>query len=518
MGRGSLSLLLGSVGSLFVQGVGAILVARLLGVTRYGLYTLSLVPTALFITFTMIGVSGAVTRFISYHAKKGEEPAARGIASSGLVLSVTVHVAVAAFVIALSPFLVTSLVHSGSLVLYSELAATTIPAQGIMNFMTGAFNGRFMNSYTAVILFSQAAIKTVASVALIFLGFGIEGAVYGFVLSYYASVLLGFVFLPRVGLSKPVSFMADVRKILRFGSPGYASNIVRGAATQGQLILLQLFSGTAAVGAFSALSNLASLLYVITNPVSSTSFQAFSELSAEQGKAKFSKTYPVSVLVNAVLLAPFIFMFVLFSHQFVQVLYDHGYENYYYALSIISLGFLGVNFGSYVQLSFLSGTNRPGGAALLGMMGSAVLFTLTLILAPFFGIAGAALATAVSFILPGVIGHLYFIRGRFGLRIPAGKILRTNLAAALAAALSFAFAPHAFVRSWLGVGEVVLFSVAVISVYSVLLPLFSGVTEEELLLIRSSLGRLVVVSDIWGLVEKLARKSMALRKKMVRAG
>lgn len=516
MGRGSVSLFLGGVGSLLVQGVGAILVARLLGVTRYGLYTLSLVPTGLFITFTMIGVSGAVTRFVSYHARRGEEHLARSITASGFILSAAVHLAVAALVIVLSPFLVVELVHTRSLVVYSELAATTIPAQGIMNFMTGAFNGRFMNTYTAVVLFSQAVVKTAASLALILLGFGIAGAIYGFVLSYYASILVGLLFLTRVGFSRPTSFAADVKKILRYGSPGYLANIIRGGAVQGQLILIQAFSGAAEVGAFSALSNLASLLYAITNPVSSTSFQAFSELSAKHDGGRFSRAYPTAVLVNVILLAPFVFIFVFFAHQFVQVLYDHGYESYYYVLGIISLGFLSVDLGSYAQQSFLSGVNRPGGAALLGMVGSAALFGLTLALAPFFGIAGASLATTLSFILPALFGHIYFIRRRFGLSIPTGKILRSNFAAALAAALAFAIAPHGFVRSWLGVGQVVLFSVLAIGAYTVLLPLFSGVTEEELLLIRSSLGNIVVVSGVWSVVEKLARKSIALRRKIAR--
>ncbi|MEM3799882.1 MAG: oligosaccharide flippase family protein, partial [Thermoprotei archaeon] len=78
-------LFVGNTLSQIIQGIGIILVARLLGATNYGLYTLLLVPSATFFVFTRIGFGGAVSRYVAYYNAQGKRVEADNMVTSSFM-------------------------------------------------------------------------------------------------------------------------------------------------------------------------------------------------------------------------------------------------------------------------------------------------------------------------------------------------------------------------------------------------------------------------------------------------
>jgi O-antigen/teichoic acid export membrane protein len=60
--RGSFSLIAGTAASTVIGAIAVIIIARLLGPAGYGLYTLSFVLPALFVSIADFGVSPALSR------------------------------------------------------------------------------------------------------------------------------------------------------------------------------------------------------------------------------------------------------------------------------------------------------------------------------------------------------------------------------------------------------------------------------------------------------------------------
>ena len=61
--RGGFYLTVGSMTSTIIQGLSVIIIARILGIEQYGLYTIALVAPSLLILFVDPGMTQGITKF-----------------------------------------------------------------------------------------------------------------------------------------------------------------------------------------------------------------------------------------------------------------------------------------------------------------------------------------------------------------------------------------------------------------------------------------------------------------------
>jgi Membrane protein involved in the export of O-antigen and teichoic acid len=512
VGLGATALLFGNFASLVIQGIGAILVARFLGSTLYGYYTLLLVPSATLYSFSLIGIPSAISRFVPYFNKKGESETAARIASNGFVFGALFYLVVTIIALLLTPFFMADVIHQPTLTFYAQLASVTIFSQGLINFASGFFIGSFSAQFVSLLLVLQAVLKTGVSLALIWMGYGLSGAVFGLVTSYvFTSALALFLILWKTKIVKPKNFWEDVKTLTKFSIPGYVGNIVNGLARQLQLILIALFAGAAAVGAFSAMLNLAALITLLASPVSTMMLPAFSELSLDQ-KRRVALSYEQSTLVSSILQVPFALFFVVASHQLVEILYDRSYTSFYLTLALLSVGYLNVGLGGSIQPSLLGGLNKPLKASYIGYTGSAVQLIGTFLLTSKLGAEGAAIATSLGSLLSAVFGHI-LVKQECGANLPKKKLLFVHLDAMLSALIVYFVLPQNVLRGLYGVLEALLFLAVLLAVYLVLLPLTHALQGEELELMTHSLKGIPVVGSFWALLKRPLDKLVSKKNK-----
>lgn len=489
--RGAGNLFVGNTLSLIIQGVGAILVARLLGVAVYGLYTLLLVPSATVYVFTQLGIGGSATRYTAYYNKLGNEGEALEVVNVGLIASTTLHIALTVVSFVLAPFIMGSVIHRSSLSSYAQLASLVIVFQGLTNFCTSVFNGYFKTLQTSVILFLQASVKTVGSIALIVLGLGLEGAVLGLVLSYVVSGLTGLgMLLFMLDLKKPKDFRGELWKILSFGLPTYAANLLNGLSRQVQLVILAMVASASAVGAFSASTNLVGFIGVVSFPLSTILVPTFSEISAQRDSGRMSSSYTKATVLGTTLIAPVAFYMIFLAQPLFSAFYGHGYADFYFVLAALAVGYLGVAVGGQTQTSFFAGINNTRVNAAVAMIQAASLVSLSIGLGYALGVTGVALATSAAMVISALFAHHAYLKRRYHATIPNRTMILILLTGLAAGVLTFLLAPHQSVHGLVGVGEAFALFLVYTVFYTTILPLTGALSRDELLLISESFASL----------------------------
>lgn len=494
--RGAGHLFLGNTLSQIVQGVGIILVARLLGATDYGLYTLALVPSATFFVFTRIGFGAAATRYVAYYHALGRRDEADRFATSTLLYVAVFYLLISIGAAAAAPLYASEILHEPALGGLAALATITIFFQGIMYYTTAALSGYYLTKQVSAVMLIQATSKTVLSIAFILLGLHVFGAILGTILGFVFAGTAGALWLLLAAKTRHFRFDAKTfRSAATFGVPLYVANVLNGLSLQLQLVILASIASAAAVGAFTATQNLASLVGIVTYPVTTMAGVAFSEVGAQNSKSRVASTYVSATKIATLLVVPAAVFLVFAAKPLVRVLYGSAYGGYYLLLAIFAAGYLSVGVGGQTQGPLFSSLSNTRPNAYVAAIWSALLLSLSVVFGLSLGVFGVALATAISSFAAALLAHMLFVRG-LGVELPAGRLGLAYAAAFLAAAPMLLVPQAAFSHGLLGLCELLALLGAYTLLYSTLLPLLRGVDGGELSLISQSLSGVPLLGEI----------------------
>ncbi|SRR5579875_491891 len=489
-------LFIGNTLSQIIQGLGIILVARLLGATNYGLYTLLLVPSATFFVFTQVGFGGATARYVAYYNALGKNVEADGIATSTYLYAAILYAFISLVSIVAAPAYASYILHQPTIAYLAQLASVTIFFQGLMNYTTAALNGYYKTKQVSAIMLIQSFTKTALSIGLILIGLHIYGALIGTIVSFALAAIAGTIWLFKTTRTRQLKFDAKTFKtVTSFGLPLYAANILNGVSRQIQLVILASFASAAAVGAFTATQNLATLISIVAYPVSTMAGVAFSEVSAQNSKAKINSSYVSATKIATTLVVPISIFLALTAKPVVTILYGSIYSRFYLLLSIFATGYLAVGVGGQTQGSLFGGLNNTKLNTYSAAISAAILLSASLGLAIRLSVFGVAIATTISTVLTAAVMHILIVRG-LGVRLPKMKLAAVYLASAVSA-IPLVFIPQTiFHHGVIGLLELAAILAIYIVVYSTVLPLVRGVSKQELELISHSLKGVPILGHV----------------------
>jgi O-antigen/teichoic acid export membrane protein len=480
-------LFIGNTLSQVIQGAGLIIVARLLGATAYGLYALLLVPSATFFVFTQIGFGGATTRYVAYYNAMGKREEADRLTASTFLYAVMFYGFITILAALAAPAYMVYILHEPSVVRLAQLGALTIFFQGTMSLTTAALNGYYRTKHVSAVLLIQATVKTVLSISLILVGLHIYGALLGTILSFAAAAAAGTFWMLRTTRTMSPRFDVEtLRKVFSFGLPIYAANIMNGVSRQIQMVILATFTSAAAVGAFTATQNLATLISVVTNPIATMSGVAFTEVYAKNESNRILSSYIKATKLATILIVPASFFAVFAARPVVTVLYGPAYSKFYLLLAIFALGYLSVGLGAQTQAPLFGSLNNTKLYTYSAALNATLLLALSFGLALKTGVLGVGAATALSTLLATAMIHSLIV-GRLGVKLPKTRLAKIYMAGAISTLPFLVLPERIFHHGVVGLLELILVLIAYVLLYATALPLVQGVTKEELTLIAQSL-------------------------------
>ncbi len=366
-------------------------------------------------------VQQSVSKFVS------EKPSAVHIVRKNSALLMVLFGAILFAAYILTSSLIAAAFGDAALTPLIQLTALLLLLQPVSSVFMGCLNGlkRFVTQSKLRIFY--ASLKLVLIVSLAYLN-GIAGAIAGFVLASFASMLAGF-FLTRSKQQAAAGF--ERSKFIAFMAPIFLFSIIADA-----LIAIDLFAVKALSGQQSALlagyyTAAATIAKIFPMTISAIAFAVFPLVSATTKQRNVMKTgfYIRNTLRYCLLaVAPVVFLFASTPAELISLVYSEKYLPATAALPILSFALAAYTF-FMILAAVIAAANKPRTAAAIAFAALAVSIALNVVLVPSMQLIGAAFATLAGSSL-GLALSAVFVLHKFKALI-AGKSVLKIVAASL---------------------------------------------------------------------------------------
>ena len=495
--RGSLILFASNLTATVINAVSVFLIARLLGPTGYGTYSLALVIPGILQLFIGFGALPAVVRYAAYYTSIGRQDEAKRFTMNVIIFLFVTGTILTVISFLLAGSLSTLVLQRPDLGPYVQLTSVAVLGNTILQTATTAaigWNWMTLSGSTSV---SQALLKLALAPLLIITGFGITGALVGHVASFFLAGTIGvaILYLRRLrGFGSVRDFVADVKEMNVFGLPVYAGTVMAGLATSFVLVLLSRIASYAVYGYYQAAANFTVPITVLATAMISALFPAFASIDGIKGDV--NQAFRHAYRFVAFLLTPLILFMIASAGPLIRIFYGAAYTSpnggsipY---LQLLAFAYLPIAFGYSVHPAFFNGFGRTRLTLVLYLTASVTLFLAAPLLAytSGLGVDGLIYATFLSYFVAWAVGT--FLAFRFMHAVLDIRSTGTILLASVIAFLATSFLPHAgSVLATLVVNLVVFFGI-----YMTLAPLLRAVSRQDVDLLELTLSEPAFIGKI----------------------
>jgi O-antigen/teichoic acid export membrane protein len=495
--RGGLFLFVGYAASTVILAVGIIIVARLLGPSSYGLYVLATVVPLLVVSLSDVGMNFAVVRLPARLRAEGKHTGAARLVRLGVFLKLAISAVAFVACYLASPLIAVTVLNRPELAPFLRIASLMIVFQALVEATINSFIGHDLMQYSAGVQIMQAVLKGTLGPAFVLVGFGIAGALSGYVLSLAAAGLVGAAILFTRHARSPDqgedSVSAGLRSLLGYGLPLYLASTLGMFLIQYQNIVLAHFSSNVEIGNFSATWNFTSFMMILIYPVTTAIFPMFSKMDPKNQRSDLARGFVLAVKYTSLLMTPASVAVMVFSRDFIYLTYGGSFTFAPQYLVLLAALYLLTAISYIVIGSFLNGVADTRTVIKMSILTLAVYLPVAPVLAQLWGPFGLLIA----YILSNATSTIYGIRqtsGKFGARPDLKAGGRILLAAFVAAVPTVAF-----VRldgAGVGVVNLIVGGLLYLFVYLTLTPVVGAVDRQDILNLKSLLGKTLIVGAL----------------------
>jgi stage V sporulation protein B len=450
--------------------------AALMTSDRYGVYKVVIGAVSIINAVIITGTYQTVSRYVSESETKADS-----VKAASLKLQVLIGGVAAGGFFLLAP-ITAGYLNDPGLAKYLRIAALITLSYSFYAVFTGYFNGQRKFLTQAALDMGYSTLKLSFIVLLVWLGYGVGGAVSGFAMAA-AGVLLLSVLAAGWGRStEPVRS----RELVKFQSYLILFTLVLNLLQRIDLLLVKSLSSpdptiaSANAGYYGAATNLANITYQVIISVTFVVFPLVSRASFAEDRGQTQSYISNTVRYTLMIMAGVATLFSANASEALQAAYRPEYQAGTGALGIIAFGMLA--FGLvHVLTTIITASGRPGVSLLIGFVTLGISAGLNSLLIPRYGIAGAAAATTIAMFI-GAASCAGYLLAKFGAFVRPVSVLRIGLAAGglYAASILYSAGSRTFIAA-----ELIALGVG----YVVMLFALGELGREDIRLIRRVLGK-----------------------------
>ena len=427
--RGSLILLLGQVSSTLVLAVGMLLVANLLGAQSFGKFNMAQSIVSMASLFIGLGIRPSMIKYISQYRFEGKNDRIRVLIETGLLISLISSGFATLIVYSLSDFIANQIYNQPEQAVFIRYLSMGIIGTSMMTLAMGVTVGYERMKLRSILNIVYSFLKSISSPVLIYLGFGVLGAIYG----HFAPVLLsgflgtGFMIILRrneAPAADDFTHIDALKMILVFGFPIYLTTLFNGIIPQLFITILGTSVSDVVVGNYAAALNFSVLLSFVTLPIGTTIFPLFSKL--ENNMSDLGFLYRNSVRYSTLFAYPIVVMIMAMADPIITALFGVKYPlapnflRYYMLLSVI------IGIGSVSNTPLLNSQKKASYNLKSTILRFVVATPLSLLIIPRYGVPGLLVIMFIGNFVNSLY-NLMVIRKLFNFTID-WKFLVKNLA------------------------------------------------------------------------------------------
>ena len=476
--KGGLYVFTGNFLSTVVLVIASITIARMLGPSGYGLYSVALIPYSFMLLFTDFGVNQALVRFSAKLKSEGKEEDIQVIVRIGLFFEVLTSILVFLITFMLADFLATYLLNrpdSGSLV---RLSSLTIVGSILVSTSNSILIGTDKMNKSALISLIQATFKALLAPILILAGFSVAGAVMGHTLSYLIAGAVGVVSILRFSSSSKqssnINFSSSLSSMIKYGIPLYVSTFIAGLLARYQSIVLTWFSSNVEIGNYYIATMFSTAVNLLTFPISAVLFPAFSKIDPKNEHHDLNFLFDNSLKYTLLLVFP-ASMFIAFnSRALVMFFFGSSYTLAPFYATLYSVTFFFTGF-SLVIMSFFNGIGRTDVSLKVTLVQLPIIFLITPIFTLLFKVPGFIVSIAISSIVS--LAYIAFVAYKeYKLKFDLKSIAKIFVASFISSILTL---PITFCLPSSYLVKLILCSIVFILLYLTIAPVVGAVEQDD---------------------------------------
>ncbi|MFB6071314.1 MAG: flippase [Halanaeroarchaeum sp.] len=472
-------LFFGLVVELGISFLAKLVIARVLGPVDYGAVSLGVTTMVFLSTLTVMGINSGIGRYLPRYDDLADR---RGVIVSGFQVALPVATATGVGIALFSGQIARYAFHDPSVAPFLFVFGLAIPFGALTRLAVGAIQGMKLATPKIVVQnVSPPVTRFVAVLVAVGLGAGAFGIASAYAMAYVVAGLIGLYYVVR---KTPI--LADVsptpmrRELLRFSTPLVVTSAMAFVLNDVDTFMLGYFSSTGAVGVYNVVYPIAQLLTMALSSVGFLFMPVISGLDAEGATGEMHRTYQVVTKWVFMATLPIFLVVALFPTMTITVTFGAEYAGGAAALSVLAVAYFshaiaGPN-GNVLTAVGRTRTIMWDNVAIAGLN-----VVLNLLLIPLYGFYGAAVATAVSYVLLNVLYSTQLYR-ETGIHPFSAALVRPGIVAGVLVA-----AVHWVTRTFFPITVPVLIGMFVVflALYAATILRFGGVEDEEIALVLS---------------------------------
>jgi O-antigen/teichoic acid export membrane protein len=223
--------------------------------------------------------------------------------------------------------------------------------------------------------------------------------------------------------SDDLGFTSSVKTLMNYGIPLYVSGILVGFVNPYQNFVLAFFAATVDIGNWKAARNFVALMSVVSIPITSALFTAFSKLDSTMSEDETVTFFKFANKYTTLLIVPIASLLIAFSNEIVQVIYGVTYQTAAAFLAMHCLLFFLVGLGYLNLNSLFNGLGETRITLKTSLISALIIFTLSPLLAHVYGVPGVITALILAYAASTCYG-MYIAKRNFQIRFDTPSLIK----------------------------------------------------------------------------------------------
>jgi O-antigen/teichoic acid export membrane protein len=489
----------GRVIGLLISIITIVIVARLLGPSNYGVYTLAFAFFLFIGSTNNFGFGMYLTKHLSEYVEKNDKRSFGKALVSGYFLVTLIGILLTLLGISMSGFASSLLQASGAN--YSDfiLASCTLLFFMLYGISDYALIGLGKNTVAVVLENTENVVMLVASVALIELNYGPLGALAGMLISYIFAAAIGTFLVFRFAKKWmrrrfEMPNAEELRGALGFSLPVAVNNFLGNGIASFATLFLGFFVSAYEVGNYGVANRASSVFALIYSTAAVTLLPTLTIARTRKNKrsemSKFEAIYNKVLLYSIIITVPIIAYFGVFSSAIIYLLVSREFGSAPLYLAIMALGIIINLAGTYVTSLFIA-LNKTRQLIIYSLISTLAQFIFLVVLVPTQHVIGAIIAI---FLVGGIVDSYLFLKGArsvLGVKTKYRKLLlafASNIALALIFCIGLWFSHLSL--------QLVYGFIVLLLAYPLLLVLFRVMDSRDIDTVEDSVKKVPVLHSL----------------------
>jgi len=272
-----------------------------------------------------------------------------------------------------------------------------------------------------------------------------------------------------------IDFTQTSKTLISYGIPLYLSAILGGLVVPYQNFILAIFTTNVDIGNLKAASNFYALITVVSAPITTALFPAFSKLDSTVND-KITTFFKFANKYTTILIIPIATLLIIYSKEIIQIIYGSTYQTAALFLSIHCLLYFLVGLGFLSLTSLFNGLGKTRITLKISLIALLTVLTLSPILAMAYGVPGV-IAAGISAVAASTCYGMYIAKRSFKIQFDTKSLAKIYLIAIASTVPSLLLLQISPLSS---LANVIIGGMLYLAIYVTLTPIAGVVNNSEL--------------------------------------